>query len=254
MTRNAQMGVYRGLLEDTERYDDDYYDEYDDAPAQAQRSGPPWPSSLSAAARRLHPQRLRPSSLAHHHAPPGAPTTRRARLVRTSGRGSGHHEPLGDGRLRRERLVDFAAGLVFSVRGSIERVTPRCSCCRRPTWPSRRRQGTHGRERLLQPVLTRRPATARPPVIGWTWACRPSAGGSSTLVLQLLLHRPDVHPARRGVGAGVRRIRTAGRAPSWSVPRSSTRRPIRRSSSCGGSSTPLPRSAPSRSTSPSSSC
>ena len=25
-----KMGVYLGLLEDTERYDDDYYDEYDE--------------------------------------------------------------------------------------------------------------------------------------------------------------------------------------------------------------------------------
>ena len=32
-----------------------------------------------------------------------------------------------------KRLVDFAAGLVFATRGTIERVTPRCSCSPRPT-------------------------------------------------------------------------------------------------------------------------
>jgi FtsZ-interacting cell division protein YlmF len=32
-----------------------------------------------------------------------------------------------------KRLVDFAAGLIFGLHGSIERSRPRSSCCRRST-------------------------------------------------------------------------------------------------------------------------
>ena len=57
-----------------------------------------------------------------------------------------------------KRLVDFAAGLVFATRGTIERVTPRCSCSRRRTsrWRPRRssassRAGSSTRADLRHP-------------------------------------------------------------------------------------------------------
>ena len=57
-----------------------------------------------------------------------------------------------------KRLVDFAAGLIFGLRGSIERVTNKVFLLS----PQQRRghgrgQGAHRRGRLLQPELIRTP-------------------------------------------------------------------------------------------------
>ena len=40
-----------------------------------------------------------------------------------------------------KRLVDFAAGLAFALRGSFDKVATRCSCCRRRTSTSALRSG-----------------------------------------------------------------------------------------------------------------
>ena len=53
-----------------------------------------------------------------------------------------------------KRLVDFAAGLVFGLRGTIERVTNKVFLLSPANVDRHRRgQGADGRERLLQPEL-----------------------------------------------------------------------------------------------------
>jgi cell division inhibitor SepF len=130
-----KMGVYLGLLEDTERYDDEYYEQYDEQPQPARQ------------------EELRPASVANiserrRTAPPAQPQQARpgpqsvvAELSRiTTLHPRTYNEARTIGENFREgtpvimnlgemddsdakRLVDFAAGLVFGVRGTIERVT-----------------------------------------------------------------------------------------------------------------------------------
>jgi cell division inhibitor SepF len=128
-----KMGVYLGLLEDTERYEE-YYDEYDE-PAHASRPA-------DARGDRLEPAGQ--AQVAHiderRRAQPG-PTGVVAELSRiTTLHPRTYNEARTIGENFREgvpvimnlsemddsdakRLVDFSAGLVFAVRGSIERVT-----------------------------------------------------------------------------------------------------------------------------------
>jgi cell division inhibitor SepF len=134
-----KMGVYLGLLEDTERYDE--YDEEQPADPRRDPSGPMGPAG--------HPDRApaRP-------APVASLSDRRRPMAGSPGSGhvvaelsritTLHPTTYNDARVVGEnfrdgipvimnlsdmddtdakRLVDFAAGLVFSVRGSIERVT-----------------------------------------------------------------------------------------------------------------------------------
>ena len=130
-----KMGVYLGLLEDTERYDDDY--DYD-APEQAV------PSQQG-----YHDDRGRPAQvaqLADRRRPVAAPvaavsTPQVTELARIT---TLHPTTYNDARAVGEafragvpvimnlsemddadakRLVDFAAGLIFAVHGSIDRVT-----------------------------------------------------------------------------------------------------------------------------------
>ena len=128
-----KMGVYLGLLEDTERYDE--YDDYDQEPESAaseqQRS-----ASVAQLAERRRPA---PAGVG----PAGGLTVapRMAELSRiTTLHPSTYNEARNIGENFREgipvimnlsemddgdakRLVDFAAGLVFAVHGTIERVT-----------------------------------------------------------------------------------------------------------------------------------
>ena len=126
-----KMGVYLGLLEDTERYDDEYYDEYDEQPARPRVEEP-----ARAAAVANISERRRPAP-----APQAGPQNIVAELSRiTTLHPRTYNEARTVGENFREgvpvimnlsemddadakRLVDFAAGLVFAVRGSIERVT-----------------------------------------------------------------------------------------------------------------------------------
>ncbi len=121
-----KMGVYLGLLEDTERYEDDYYEEYDDQ-APREHVEPARPTPVANIAERRRPQ----------PAPMGAVaelsriTTLHPRTyneARTVGENFREGVPvimnlseMDDADAK--RLVDFAAGLIFGVRGSIERVT-----------------------------------------------------------------------------------------------------------------------------------
>ena len=123
-----KMGVYLGLLEDTERYEDEYYDEYDEQPARREERRETRPAPVA--------------NLAEHRRPAPAPsagvvaelsriTTLHPRTyneARTIGENFREGVPvimnlseMDDADAK--RLVDFSAGLVFAVRGTIERVT-----------------------------------------------------------------------------------------------------------------------------------
>jgi cell division inhibitor SepF len=123
-----KMGVYLGLLEDTERYEDEYYDEYDDQQVRREerREARPAPVANLAEHRRPHP-----TPAAGVVAELSRITTLHPRTyneARTIGENFREGVPvimnlseMDDADAK--RLVDFSAGLVFAVRGSIERVT-----------------------------------------------------------------------------------------------------------------------------------
>jgi cell division inhibitor SepF len=129
-----KMGVYLGLLEDTDRYDDEYYDEYD----EQQRPRTPEPARAAAPVANISERRRQQSAPAPVQV--GAPGTvaelsrittlhpRTYNEARTIGENFREGVPvimnlseMDDNDAK--RLVDFAAGLVFAVRGTIERVT-----------------------------------------------------------------------------------------------------------------------------------
>ncbi len=126
-----KVGVYLGLLEDSDRYDDDadVYDE--DAEPEMSRSQPTRGEGGATVAQ-LAERRPRPSSV-----PVPAELSRITTLhprtyneARTIGENFREGVPvimnlseMDDNDAK--RLVDFAAGLVFAVRGTIERVTNR---------------------------------------------------------------------------------------------------------------------------------
>ncbi len=124
-----KVGVYLGLLEDTDRYEDDYdadVDEHTAAPHPARRPAPsprqekPAPVSSLSERRRpeavpdspqittLHPRNYNEARTIGEYFRDGVPV-----IMNLS--------EMDDGDAK--RLVDFAAGLVFAVRGSIDRVT-----------------------------------------------------------------------------------------------------------------------------------
>jgi cell division inhibitor SepF len=145
-----KMAVYLGLVEDDHRYDGDYgsdeydeYDEYDDQgdaldPGDRQEihlghgdvsleSGHPAHERLTGGAVQttdlarittLHPRTYNEARTIGEHFREGTPV-----IMNLTG--------MVDSDAK--RLVDFAAGLIFGLRGSIERVTTRCSCCPRRT-------------------------------------------------------------------------------------------------------------------------
>jgi cell division inhibitor SepF len=127
-----KMAVYLGLVEDDHRYQDGYdsYDEYEDYEDQADRpDGPDDPDG-------------QPADGAHLSPPPrqdGArQTTDLARITTLHPRTYNEARTIGE-HFREgipvimnltemvdsdaKRLVDFAAGLIFGLHGSIERVT-----------------------------------------------------------------------------------------------------------------------------------
>jgi cell division inhibitor SepF len=128
-----KMGVYLGLLEDTDRYDEDYYDHEDPeteaagrptAPVAhlAERRRPAGPSGSTAAAivpaqssvaelsriTTLHPTTYNEARIIGENFREGIPV-----IMNLS--------EMSD--VDAKRLVDFAAGLVFAVHGTIERIT-----------------------------------------------------------------------------------------------------------------------------------
>ncbi len=127
-----KMGVYLGLLEDTERYDE-YDDEYDDAPRRDERlereQGRPAP--VARIDERRRPAAAAAVAAVDTVAELSRITTLHPRTyneARTIGENFREGVPvimnlseMDDADAK--RLVDFSAGLVFAVRGSIERVT-----------------------------------------------------------------------------------------------------------------------------------
>ena len=133
-----KMGVYLGLLEDTGRYDEEYY-----APAAGGEEvhDVPQPRTGSTVATAPHPgSGATVASLAERRRPvaPAPVMTELSRI--TTLHPSTYNEARTIGENFREgipvimnlsemddadakRLVDFAAGLVFAVHGSIERIT-----------------------------------------------------------------------------------------------------------------------------------
>ena len=121
-----KMGVYLGLVEDTERFDDDYDDhgreaaEPDRRPVRAVRTESAAPVANLAERRRpasatemsrittLHPRTYNEARTIGEHFRESIPV-----IMNLS--------EMDDNDAK--RLVDFAAGLVFAVHGTIERVT-----------------------------------------------------------------------------------------------------------------------------------
>ncbi len=127
-----RIGEYLGLLEDTGRYDDEY-DELRDPGDRARRGAPGEAGEPSAPAP--------VSDLSERRRPASGPTGVVAELSRiTTLHPRTYNEARTVGENFREgtpvimnlsemddtdakRLVDFAAGLVFATRGTIERIT-----------------------------------------------------------------------------------------------------------------------------------
>ena len=132
-----KMGVYLGLVEDTDRYDDEYAD-YEDEPVPRrdlrpmQRPMEPVREGTTGSVASLadRAERRRPA--------PGPVTAELSRITTLHPRTYNEARTIGENFREgvpvimnltemsdndAKRLVDFAAGLVFAVRGSIERVT-----------------------------------------------------------------------------------------------------------------------------------
>ncbi len=128
-----KIGEYLGLLEDTGRYDEEY-DEYEtqDVPAVPQQRAPkvrePRPAPVADISERRRPA---PAPQTDEVAELSRITTLHPRTyneARTVGENFRDGVPvimnlseMDDNDAK--RLVDFAAGLVFATRGTIERVT-----------------------------------------------------------------------------------------------------------------------------------
>ena len=129
-----KVGVYLGLLEDTDRYEDDYYDE-PDAPAGSGAS----PSRPMSAVPVREDRPAPVASLTERRRATGAASSSDLARITTlhprnynEARTIGEHFRDGTPVIMNlsemddsdaKRLVDFSAGLVFASRGSIERVT-----------------------------------------------------------------------------------------------------------------------------------
>ncbi|MDX3000258.1 cell division protein SepF [Kribbella solani] len=149
-----KMGVYLGLVEDGERYnaryDDEYddYDEYEDEAVDGDSQTEPVPagreSRESREPREHREERPEPSGATVSKFPdrrgvaPSPEVTELARITTVHPRSYNEARVIGehfrDGtpvimnltemdHADAKRLVDFAAGLIFCCRGSIERIT-----------------------------------------------------------------------------------------------------------------------------------
>ena len=125
-----KMGVYLGLLEDTERYDDEFYDENDEQPARRDARADPGRVEPGRAAPPVAniAERRRPTAVVAELSRITTLHPRTYNEARTIGENFREGTPVIMNLSEMDdtdakRLVDFAAGLVFSVRGTIERVT-----------------------------------------------------------------------------------------------------------------------------------
>jgi cell division inhibitor SepF len=141
-----RIGEYLGLLEDTGRYDDEYgYDDYD----RTQETEPVPSAPPTRPQRRPEPVDVRPAPVAdlaerRRTSPTAVPTPVAQSVAELSRIVTLHPRTYNEARVVGEnfrdgtpvimnltemddndakRLVDFAAGLVFATRGTIERIT-----------------------------------------------------------------------------------------------------------------------------------
>ena len=125
-----KIGEYLGLLEETDRYDDYGYDEHEvepeTAPVRSPREARPRPAPVSNISERrraapapevvaelsrittLHPRTYNEARLVGENYRDGTPVIMNLTEMDDADA---------------KRLVDFAAGLIFATRGTIERVT-----------------------------------------------------------------------------------------------------------------------------------
>ncbi len=124
-----KIGEYLGLLEDTGRYDDEYDTDYDttDSPAVPGRTTSARPAPVADLAERRRPS-AGPTGVVAELSRITTIHPRTYNEARTVGENFREGTPvimnlseMDDNDAK--RLVDFAAGLVFATRGSIERVT-----------------------------------------------------------------------------------------------------------------------------------
>jgi cell division inhibitor SepF len=124
-----KIGEYLGLLEDTGRYpDDESYDEYDEAPARPAREEAPAPAPVASITDRRRPKAVPTAGSVAELSRITTLHPRTYNEARTIGENFRDGVPvimnlseMDDNDAK--RLVDFAAGLVFATRGTIERVT-----------------------------------------------------------------------------------------------------------------------------------
>ena len=125
-----KIGEYLGLLEETDRYDDYGYDEHEvepeTVPVRSPREARPRPAAVSNISERrraapapevvaelsrittLHPRTYNEARLVGENYRDGTPVIMNLTEMDDADA---------------KRLVDFAAGLIFATRGTIERVT-----------------------------------------------------------------------------------------------------------------------------------
>ncbi|MBD8869225.1 cell division protein SepF [Nocardioides donggukensis] len=124
-----KIGEYLGLLEDTGRYpDDEGYDEYAEAPVRAAAAAESRPAPVSNLTDRRRPQPVPSAGVVAELSRITTLHPRTYNEARTIGENFREGVPvimnLGEmDDSDAKRLVDFAAGLVFATRGTIERVT-----------------------------------------------------------------------------------------------------------------------------------
>ena len=124
-----KIGEYLGLLEDTGRYpDDESYDDYDEAPTRPHREEPATPAPVASISDRRRPQAVPTTGTVAELSRITTLHPRTYNEARTIGEHFRSGTPviinlteMDD--VDAKRLVDFAAGLVFATRGTIERVT-----------------------------------------------------------------------------------------------------------------------------------
>ena len=128
-----KMAVYLGLVEDDRQYDDgfDSYEEYTEYEDQADDPPGADGAQMNGLAGDLAPPAARPAKAAPQPADLTRITTLHPRTYNEA-RTIGEHFREGTPVIMNltemvdsdaKRLVDFAAGLIFGLRGSIERVT-----------------------------------------------------------------------------------------------------------------------------------
>jgi len=138
-----KMGVYLGLLEDTERYDGDqydsgYYEEYDEPAQRARPDEAARPAPVANISERRRPQPAPSAQPVQARPVPQSTVAELSRITTLHPRTYNEARTIGENFREgvpvimnlsemddsdAKRLVDFAAGLVFGVRGTIERVT-----------------------------------------------------------------------------------------------------------------------------------